>query len=334
MIRFVPAQSADVSLIGHLRQRCWAATYRGIYPDEMIDRFDYAWHAERDRARVANPAFDVCIIREDDAPVGYMVIRHGEPPLLYSLYLLPEHQRRGIGRMAFARMAEYCRRRGTAYFQCHCQPENAAAIAFYQRMGGTIIARDEDNAEAYMNSVTLRFDVSKEAPMHPIATLTDMDVLGTPGLSAAPPRITARAIVLSPDNRCVLMYAARFGIYTLPGGGVEEGETVEHALLREIEEETGCTIASWEPLGVVEENRAHADYTQISHYYIVRTQDETLHPHLTAAEAANGTSAMWCSLEEAYERIAAPDFDRPQGKFLQARDLAALRAFFARKEAP
>ena len=170
--------------------------------------------------------------------------------------------------------------------------------------------------------------------MRRIAYLTDMDVLGTPGMSSAKPRITARAIVMSPDNRCVLMHAAKFGIYTLPGGGVEEGETVEGALLREIAEETGCTIDHCEPLGYVEENRAHADYTQISYYYIVHTPDETLHPHLTALEAANGTSAMWCSLDEAYERIAAPVFDRPQGKFLQARDLAAMAAYFARKESP
>lgn len=163
--------------------------------------------------------------------------------------------------------------------------------------------------------------------MHCLATLTDMDVLGTPGLSSAKPRITARAIVLSPDNRCALMYAAKFDLHTLPGF---DG----FALIREITEETGCTIDRCEPLGYIKENRAHADYTQISYYYIVRTTDEALHPQLTAAETANGTSAMWCSPEEAWERIAAPDFDLPQRKFLQARDLAALKAFFARKETP
>ena len=44
MIDFVPAQPEDAARIGRLRQRCWAATYRGVYPDEMIDQFDYAWH--------------------------------------------------------------------------------------------------------------------------------------------------------------------------------------------------------------------------------------------------------------------------------------------------
>ena len=170
--------------------------------------------------------------------------------------------------------------------------------------------------------------------MKRIAYLTDADVLGTPGLSTAAPRLTARAVVVNPQGELAVMYAAKFDIYTLPGGGVEESETFEQALLREITEETGCTIDSFEPLGYVEENRAHADYTQRSYYYIVRTADDTLRPQLTASEAENGTRAMWCTPDEAWKRISTPVFDRPQGKFLQARDMAALRAYTDRKEAP
>jgi len=167
--------------------------------------------------------------------------------------------------------------------------------------------------------------------MRRIALLTDQDVLGTPGLSDTKPRITARAVVVNPEGHLALMYAEKFSIHTLPGGGVEESESIEAALRREIAEETGATIASIEPLGVIEENRAHADYTQVNHYYIVRTADDTLHPHLTALEAENGTSALWCSFDEAYQRIAAPVFDRPQQKYLQARDVKALEAYKARE---
>lgn len=165
--------------------------------------------------------------------------------------------------------------------------------------------------------------------MRCIAYLTDMDVLGVPGLSTAKPRLTARAVVVNPRGMLAVMYAAKFGIHTLPGGGVEEGESIEEALHREITEETGCTIVAIEPLGYVEENRAHADYTQLSYYYIVHTADETLHPHLTELEASNGTRAMWCTFDDAFARIAMPVFDRPQGRFLQARDVAALSAYRA-----
>ena len=330
MITFRPAVPVDAPLIGQLRQQCWAATYRGIYPDDMIDQFDFTWHEKQDLARISSPNFDVSIIQEDGSAIGYMIVRHGTPPLLHSLYLLPSHQRRGTGRLAFARMREYCLVQNHPYFLCHCQPENTAALTFYRRMGGVVITRDEQNEAAYMNSVTLRFDIHKEDTMRKIATLTDLDILGTPGLSTAKPRLTARAVVVNPAGQIAVMYAAKFGIHTLPGGGVDEGESIEDALRREIAEETGCTIASIEPQGIIEENRAHADYTQINHYFIVRTADDTLHPHLTALEAENGTSAAWHTPEDAFERIAAPVFERPQGKFLQARDVKALEAFLAK----
>ena len=54
MYAFTPASPADAPLLGRLRQRCWAAAYRGVYPDDMIDRFDYAWHEARDLARISS----------------------------------------------------------------------------------------------------------------------------------------------------------------------------------------------------------------------------------------------------------------------------------------
>ena len=161
MLSFTLANPGDESTLGHLRQLCWSATYRGIYPDEMIDQFDYAWHAKRDLARINSPQFKVFLITEASSPIGYMTIQHGTPPLLYSLYLLPSHQHRGIGRIAFERMRDFCISNAQDCFLCHCQPENANAIAFYQHMGGVVIARDEDNAEAFMNSVTFRFSLPK-----------------------------------------------------------------------------------------------------------------------------------------------------------------------------
>jgi 8-oxo-dGTP pyrophosphatase MutT (NUDIX family) len=44
------------------------------------------------------------------------------------------------------------------------------------------------------------------------------------------------------DNRLLVVKTVHTGKYVLPGGGIEKGETVEAALIREFREETGIDI--------------------------------------------------------------------------------------------
>lgn len=159
MIEFAPAILPDAQLLGQLRQRCWAATYRGIYPDEMIDRFDYPWHEAQDARRIASSGYDVRVIRLDSAPIGYLTWQDGTPPRLLSLYLLPEYQRQGVGRLAFDLMSGWCHEQSKPYFLCECHPENAPARAFYRKMGGVLVGREQGDAP-WQNSVTFRFGVN------------------------------------------------------------------------------------------------------------------------------------------------------------------------------
>ncbi len=160
-----------------------------------------------------------------------------------------------------------------------------------------------------------------------LAELTDENVLGTVGLSTASPRLTARAILKRDDGMFAVMYAKKFNLYSLPGGGIEGDETPESAVIREIWEETGCGCASVEPLGVVLENRFHADYTQIDYYFIVQTSAGNGQLHLTPNEESNGTRPQWHTLDEVIHLIRDREHDTNQRKYLQARDVAALTAY-------
>ena len=163
--------------------------------------------------------------------------------------------------------------------------------------------------------------------MKRICELNDKIVLGQDGISGKTPRLTARAIVKNQDGLYAVMYSDKFKLHSLPGGGVEDGEDVLTALRREIYEETGCVCDEIRELGIVAENRASLDYTQINYYYVVTTTHQPGENHLTESEQASRTVVQWHAFDEMVRRINEQEFDRVQGKYLKARDVAALKEY-------
>ena len=163
--------------------------------------------------------------------------------------------------------------------------------------------------------------------MKQICELNDRIILGTDGMSTKAPRITARAIVKNQDGLYAVMYADKFKLHSLPGGGVEDGEDVLTALHREVYEETGCACDEIQELGIVAENRASLDYTQINYYFVVTTTHTPGENHLTEAEQDSRTVVEWHTFDEMVRLINEQEFDRVQGKYLKARDVVALREY-------
>ncbi len=170
--------------------------------------------------------------------------------------------------------------------------------------------------------------------MKVICELNDRVILGQEGRSDKAPRLTARAIVKDQNGRYAVMYAGKFGLYSLPGGGIEAGEDALAALRREVREETGCSCDEIEELGVVLENRASLDYTQESYYFVVTAAHPAKEIHLTEAEQAEQTEVQWHSFDDMLRLIASPQHTTVQRKYLQARDLAALREYAKRAGIP
>ena len=73
----------------------------------------------------------------------------------------------------------------------------------------------------------------KIKPWNLIAELTDKNVLGLDGMSNKAPRKTSRALVINEEGNCAVMYAEKFNLYSLPGGGIEEGEDEISTLIRD-----------------------------------------------------------------------------------------------------
>ena len=55
-------------------------------------------------------------------------------------------------------------------------------------------------------------------------------------------RITGKAIMTDSEGKIALVGSDVSLLYTLPGGGIEDGESIEAGIIRESKEETGCIV--------------------------------------------------------------------------------------------
>ncbi len=153
-------------MLVHTRKKAWSATYRGIYSDAFIDDFDYAWHETREYRNLQNPAFHSFLVMEGNSCLGYVTYIEKSTPLwrdyqfrLLSLYLLPEAQGRGIGRLIFGFLQEQCTILGHEKFYFSCDPCNAKALSFYQHMGCRIVAEDLGHERPEEDSIEFEFRI-------------------------------------------------------------------------------------------------------------------------------------------------------------------------------
>lgn len=131
--------------------------------------------------------------------------------------------------------------------------------------------------------------------------------------SPLPRREAARALIVNEKNEALLIrYAGGLSPHFLalghhhfwgtPGGALEEGESAETALRREIREETGLVVTDPGPVVATREfpMELGEDWHLASErYYLVRTRDFTPKPELlTLAEKIHVLGWRWWSADE------------------------------------
>lgn len=73
--------------------------------------------------------------------------------------------------------------------------------------------------------------------------------------------IRLKAVIVNSNNEILLCYSSNN--YHLPGGHLEEGETLEEGLVREIEEETGVKIEKKERMPFLSIKYMNKDYPSV-----------------------------------------------------------------------
>ena len=122
---------SDVEMVTSLAERCWRHHYTPIIGKAQVDYMLANFQSTPAILGQIKKGRNYSLI-EDGSAIGYLAIDLSDHLFLNKLYILPDHQRRGIGRWFLEQLTQ-------------AQPEheihltvnrhNYETIAFYERMG-------------------------------------------------------------------------------------------------------------------------------------------------------------------------------------------------------
>ncbi len=122
---------------------------------------------------------------------------------------------------------------------------------------------------------------------------------------------TAVRGVLIKDNLIGVIKVDKYDCIIFPGGGVDEGENLEDALIRELQEEAGYEIVVKEHLLTTE--TAEWKFTHINHFYLCEIVGNVETSH-TEEEIDLGIHFEWIPIEELYKYYLNYETDNRFGK--------------------
>ena len=138
-------------------------------------------------------------------------------------------------------------------------------------------------------------------------------------------RPAARAIILNDRNEVLMNHLLGDDIFghrdyfETPGGGVDEGETPEQAVVREVQEETGYICEILNEIGIVDDYYNLINTHNISYYYLLRVIG-TGQKHLDQYEKKVIDKVVWEPIDEAI-RLIEETKDEPLAILVKRREL-------------
>ncbi|MCK7486100.1 MAG: FAD-dependent oxidoreductase [Bacillus subtilis] len=136
------------------------------------------------------------------------------------------------------------------------------------------------------------------------------------------PRRTACRGVIVKDGRILVVHSPKLDIYTLPGGGREDGEALAHCVEREVAEETGVVVKAGPEACVVIEYFTDSIWESL---FPVRADRRDAVPvALTEEERKTGCVASWMDLYDFLALLETYESTNPYGANILERELVGL----------
>lgn len=135
-------------------------------------------------------------------------------------------------------------------------------------------------------------------------------------------RLGCRGIIIK-DDKVLLSLEERKNVYMSPGGGVENDETLEECVARELREEAGLKVRPVKHLLRVDEYCFETLW--VNNYFICEIEGEC-ERHLTESEAYNGVKPVWVDIDKAIEIFGEYESKREDQASLYLREYTVLKS--------
>ncbi|MBQ3134889.1 MAG: NUDIX domain-containing protein [Oscillospiraceae bacterium] len=141
--------------------------------------------------------------------------------------------------------------------------------------------------------------------------------------------------IIRRGSKVALVKSTVKGFYQFPGGGIDPGESHEHALIRETLEETGLDIIpdSIRPFGITREIRAsqiaaETIFDHTSYFYFADVAEEAHEQVLEDYERDLGYTLEWADIRQAaaVNRALSPKYEHKTKFLLREADILTLLA--------
>lgn len=146
-------------------------------------------------------------------------------------------------------------------------------------------------------------------------------------------RFNVRCVLKNDSGEICIIKSEKYGYMQIPGGGIDDEETITDALRREVQEETGFSIMGIKPIGYVVEKREdiqnHHDWNKAISYVFSASLGKEVGTNYTEDENADDFRPIWMTLDQFIsekEELKNKESSY-SGRFSDKRDLEIAKFF-------
>lgn len=140
MIELIPATIAHIPDIQKISSVAWPHTFKDILSEEQIAYMMHWMYSDESlREQMENKNHRYVLAKQDEEFVAYLSYEpnceNTGKTKIHKIYILPSHQRKGIGKLLFNFVLTKAREAGEKAVYLNVNKNNRNAIDFYRRMG-------------------------------------------------------------------------------------------------------------------------------------------------------------------------------------------------------